>query len=670
MNIPSLNSEYRWLSILFISFLFITTGYLSLKIFAEENNIIQSKKYYEKGVNLLNNGNIIAAIQEIEKAISTYPDNQFAHFKLGIIYLEKTKAKFYSKAPEHFKAVIDLVKDPNDSYYIDSYYYLGLSYLQLGQYDEAINAFKEVLSLDSNYPEAIKIHNYLGVAYYYKDNYEQAIPEFKAALQMDAHFKLSNFNLKSVNMRLEHYNIGITYFFMKNYDEAIKEFSIAIEIDTNYFAAHMMIGETYLKKGIYNEAIREFQRAMMINPTHRDIPKILNKMGTVYYLQEKYKEAVFSLRKALELDPENSEAIINLRHVFENFRPDLSKYDIDKHKEKYISSHLELANDYFLIGMYQDALREYQLVFEADSQNTEVYKKLKITYRKLINFYLENKQYDNAIGVLKKIILIEPENETYWFWIGKAYYLKGKFWAKEAIEALKKAPTVKNSYYYLGKAYLDQGNTKESINAFERAIEKDDKNSLIPNELGNIFYKQSDCEKAVEWYKKACEIDPNNKDYQRNLERAYRCLEARTPKPGGEQTVAEDTPISLNNEAIKAGRESYWDSAQDFIEKAIKMKPDSGILYNNMGIINFSKNITDEALANFLMADSLDPNNAEVQINMAICFFKLKDFESAEKGYDKAIKLNKKYLEKYKWLTNKNSNENESKIEFIWLELK
>ena len=47
---------------------------------------------------------------------------------------------------------------------------------------------------------------------------------------MDSHDKISNFNLKSVNMRLEHYNIGITYFFMKNYDEAIKEFSIAIEI--------------------------------------------------------------------------------------------------------------------------------------------------------------------------------------------------------------------------------------------------------------------------------------------------------------------------------------------------------------------------------------------------------------------------------------------------------
>ncbi|MBI5206451.1 MAG: tetratricopeptide repeat protein, partial [Candidatus Firestonebacteria bacterium] len=375
-------NQHRWLKILLIS---ICTIFFSFSLISADDqiNIIESKKNYEQGVNLLNKGNIIGAITAIEKAVELFPDNQFAHFKLGVIFLEKTKAKFYSKAPDHFKKVIEIVKDATDSYYIDSYYYLAISYLQLGQYDEAIAAFKEVIALDSNYAEAIKIHNYLGVAYYYKDNYEQAIPQFKSALQMDSHYKISNFNLKSVNMRLEHYNIGITYFFMKNYDEAIKEFSIAVEIDSNYFAAHMMLGECYLKKGIYTEAVRELKRAMMINPTHRDIPKILNKLGIVFYLQEKYEEAIFNLRKALELDPDNTEAVTNLRNVYRNFaetiKVRIEKIDRNKNKDAYVKAHLDLADDYFLIEMFEDALKEYQKAFEADSQNEALYKKLKVT---------------------------------------------------------------------------------------------------------------------------------------------------------------------------------------------------------------------------------------------------------------------------------------------------
>jgi tetratricopeptide (TPR) repeat protein len=83
----------------------------------------------------------------------------------------------YQDAVEAFKKCTALTKDKDPALYSDAMYNLGISYLKLKNYDEAIGTFQTLLQTQ----ESAEIHEMLGSAYGEKGLKEQAIEEFKKA---------------------------------------------------------------------------------------------------------------------------------------------------------------------------------------------------------------------------------------------------------------------------------------------------------------------------------------------------------------------------------------------------------------------------------------------------------------------------------------------------------
>jgi len=100
---------------------------------------------------------VISMAGELEDAkedVRKYPNDSAAHHNLGIAYL---KLDQYQEAIASNKEAIRIKPD-----YASAHYNLGLAYLKLDQYQEAITSNKEAIRIK---PDHANAHLNLGIAY-------------------------------------------------------------------------------------------------------------------------------------------------------------------------------------------------------------------------------------------------------------------------------------------------------------------------------------------------------------------------------------------------------------------------------------------------------------------------------------------------------------------------
>ncbi|MBI5374685.1 MAG: tetratricopeptide repeat protein [Candidatus Schekmanbacteria bacterium] len=171
---------------------------------------------------------------------------------------------------------------------------LAIAYIKEKKYDNAIQIFQKILSINSG--SAIH-HNALGSVYGLKGDINKAVEEYKLAVKFDPGFAEA------------HKNLGNAYIGEKKLDEALKEFNTALKLKPDYFSVMNNIASLYLLQQKYDEALKKVDEVLTRSPSY--IPALRMK-GIIYLRSGKYKEAT---KEFLDVQEKNPKDPLNTKYL-------------------------------------------------------------------------------------------------------------------------------------------------------------------------------------------------------------------------------------------------------------------------------------------------------------------------------------------------------------------
>lgn len=172
--------------------------------------IIDPGDFYGKGEANYKAGKYEAAVKDLTQAIKLSPDWDDPHYLLALSLTETGKLK---EAIAEFKEVVKLaIKDEPK---ILAYYNMGNAFFDLGQYEEAVEAYQQAIKWN---PGLSKPHNNLGLAYAASEKVAEAVAEFNQAVQLRADYAEA------------HYNLGVAYLQAGKKHEAEEQQRILVKL--------------------------------------------------------------------------------------------------------------------------------------------------------------------------------------------------------------------------------------------------------------------------------------------------------------------------------------------------------------------------------------------------------------------------------------------------------
>ena len=266
------------------------------------------------------------------------------------------------------------------------------------------------------------------------------------------------------------------------------------------------------------------------------------------------------------------------------------------------------------------AARLYKLLLKDDDSN--------ITYLKaLANVYVKSNEDEKAIPYYEQIINFYPHDIDAMNSLG-AIYRRIKQYQK-SVEILKKAQNEQNISsvnYNLGFTFKEMGNYEDAIECFESVITENPDDVLTYNHLGSIYLQQKNYEKSVNSFKHGLQVDQNHPILNYNLARCYAesknyrdsikyFEKALRTRPGWIEAVRDFSDV-----LVKCQKNS---SAQELVERTIKMHPQNADLLCILGNIFLSQFDYDNAVKTFEKAEEIEPNDIKILMGFS---------EALEKG--------------------------------------
>ena len=161
--------------------------------------------------------------------------------------IDKYIKKDYKGAAIAFKAAFGL--SPYSDYSVDAAKYLAMSYLKLGETNNAVNAYKQAIQL---HPEDDTLQAALGKLYFSEGRTGEAITAFENAVRV----------YEDGNNR---FSLGQTYLKAGRNEDAVTQFKKVIELNQASGNGYYGLGQALAAQKKYPEAIEQFERAVHKN---------------------------------------------------------------------------------------------------------------------------------------------------------------------------------------------------------------------------------------------------------------------------------------------------------------------------------------------------------------------------------------------------------------------
>ncbi|MFA5812735.1 MAG: tetratricopeptide repeat protein, partial [bacterium] len=331
----------------------------------------------------------------------------------------------------------------------------------------------------------------------------QMPPDYRAtsellreAIRIDPKNITARINLLSIYARGNDPNVWIPGVSSKNKDPRLVTDALQAltRLDPDSSEIHLFCGHAMVLMDRREDAIRHFTRAIEIKPNNLEA---VIERAKVFQRLKRYDDALKDYERLLKALPDAPGLLLLIGetyHMNENYQKAIEYYDkAIQGGDIVVHRNRAWANE--SLGKYKEAIDDYKTYIDAGNKDTAA-------YLALGRLLISQRRYEEAVTMMERGIKDLSENAAMHYYLGRAKYDLGRY--QEAALEFETATRVKNAedfilfgnlhgnlgkrapfqhdfdqwersaaYLYLGKSLMELGRSAEADAALEKAYELD-----------------------------------------------------------------------------------------------------------------------------------------------------------------------------------------------------
>lgn len=259
----------------------------------------------------------------------------------------------------------------------------GMTLIDEHNYEQAVTSFNEAITAGENAEEA---YRGMGIAYMGMTCYEDAVNAFKSALDNGGNVP------DDIDYDINYY-LGVCYFKLEMYEDAVARYDAIIALRPKEKDAYIQRGTTRLAMNMYPQAKEDFDKAISLEPKNYslyiDVFCLLNERGYA-------EQGAEYLQVAIDKNDKNMSDVDKGRMYYylgeyQTARGYLEQARSDGERSEEVLLYLgqcyvELDQTAYAIGLFE--------AFLANNPSASVYNQLGLAY-------LKQHEYENALNAFE-----------------------------------------------------------------------------------------------------------------------------------------------------------------------------------------------------------------------------------------------------------------------------
>ncbi len=497
-----------------------------------------------------------------------------------------------------------------------------------GDFHSAAKFYREALLRD---PSSVTLRRYLAGALIRLGLQDEAIAEFRTVLK------------EAPSDPKAYYLMGQLYEAAGDTATATAVYHQALERDLGTSEIHGALGLLLLHEGRRTQGVAELKRALALDPANSEARRSL--VG--YYLEHRRVEAAKRLlRQAAEAQPERVEWLLDLAAILNQQ---------DRRQEAFalyqqvllinpleVDAHHRVAEYYLDARRWRDAVGELEWLQKFEPENTLLQRNLGLAFYEL-------GLLDKAREQLHPLIQSDRADALTHFLMGGIYQQK-QFWhlaVQEYQQALLQKPDFVEAQLELAGVLLQIGEKGKAEAEAEKIGSRIRRNSPLQlSRYGWLLLRLKRSVRALEVLTEAARLDPRNAQTRFFLGQAYydvgqfeHALAAWEKAVKLDPTLAEaynHLGYTCAEKGVRLKQAEFW------MQQALRLEPKNGNFHDSMGWVYYRQREYKKALAEVLLSlemlkqarAEIDP---EIYSHLAQIYQKLGRWSDAESTWSRLL---------------------------------
>ncbi|MBR2068461.1 MAG: tetratricopeptide repeat protein [Candidatus Gastranaerophilales bacterium] len=560
-----------------------------------------------------------------------------------------------------------------------SYYSNGMEYLKNQQYSSAISEFRKVLRFS---PYDSIVQSALANAYYARGQYyRQTTKEVKKAI---TDYKSAYFYAKLWSKQVPE---GALSQLANNCQKEIVELEKRIEqaqnIDSRLLNAKILRAQGELAASGYDNY--QLLNSRYSEISHENLTNIYKNLNNISLAMDYAKET-------LDINPKNAKMHFTYGVMLDeakNFEASMEQYNLalqygdnspelmeileNKWTQNIVNNptnaqnYINLGAIYQKQGHYDGAKSQYLKAMQLDNSDDTA-------YYNLASLYIEQKNYQGAVDTYNKLLMRHPDSIEVLKYKAQALYD-----AKRYDEALKQYETIlsldstdKEARQMSDDIIYNRFEGDKLLSYLGTIAANNPKNYEAQFNYAYELHKNKKYITAIEYYKKAQNINPSKeetyinlaqiyieqKDYKKAMDISERGLMLMPENRNLKGYLADAKSYTMNLEFDEATKLYEAGKYKEALNKYLSLQEKNKDVYLAIAGCYWQMNDFKNANKYYLEILSKEPNNKDALVNSAYAYYSMNDTDNAKQMAQRVLALDKTDKEALEIISNIEQSQN------------